>query len=52
MKAYNQMMLLEYQTKFRRRITTEKYITGLGATPDQAQKIIKASEAMNVSPKF
>jgi len=31
---------------------TEEYIVGLGATPDQARKIIKAGEAMHVSPKF
>jgi valyl-tRNA synthetase len=30
---------------------TEQYLQNLGATPDQAQKIIKASEVHNVSPK-
>jgi len=30
---------------------TEEYLQNLGATPDQARKIIKASEVHNVSPK-
>lgn len=30
---------------------TEQYLQDLGATPEQAQEIIKASEVHNVSPK-
>ena len=30
---------------------TEEYLQNLGATPDQARKIIKASEVHNISPK-
>jgi len=30
---------------------TEQYLQNLGASPDQAQKIIKASEVHNISPK-
>ena len=40
------------EAKLKQYEVDEKYITELGATPDQAKKIIKASEAMDISPKY
>lgn len=48
-ELYNELELRTLQLQ--KYEADEEYIKSLGATPDQAKKIIKASEALNVSPK-